>query len=406
MKIFYFGTVCNLSNYEIMMKKSKAKTTVAGVVFESALLSGFSKLGVEMDIYTYPMFPTFPTFPKIFFGKKVEDLDFGYKCTWLRTCNLPVIKQIVRRIDGRRALKKWLKHNQGQDCAVLTFAIPPFLAKDIIKLSRKYNVKCFAIITDLLRDMYMNETHSRFISNLKQLYLHQAIRYQGKYDAYVYLTKEMSEVINPEKPFIVVEGVADVSNAKAPDIKEKITPAAIMYAGMLHKKYGILNLVEAFCKLNKNDAELWLFGDGSCVQEIKEYCSSNDRIKYFGNTAREKVLEYERKATLLVNVRDPKDSFTKYSFPSKTIEYMLSGTPMLTTKLTGIPEEYFEYLFLLSDVSVEVIAAKLEEILGKTQMELCEFGKRAQEFIIQNKKSSDVGRKIIKFIETQNSISE
>lgn len=399
MKIFYFGTVCNLTNYEKMMINSKAKPTVAGVVFELALLSGLKELNIEMDIYTYPMFPMFPTFPKIFLKKKVEELDCGYKCTWLRTCNLPVLKQIVRRIDGRRALKNWLKHNQGQDCAILTFAIPPFLVKDIIKLSRKYNVKCFAIITDLLRDMYMNENYSSLISAIKQLYLQQAIRYQGEYDAYVYLTEAMSEVINPQKPYIVVEGVADVRHAKKSDIKEKSTPAAIMYAGMLHKKYGILNLIEAFCELKKDDVELWLFGDGSCVQEIKESCMLNDKIKYFGNATRDKVLEYERKATLLINVRDPEDSFTKYSFPSKTIEYMLSGTPVLTTRLQGIPEEYFEYLFSLSDVSIESITIKLAEILGYSQSDLCEFGNRAQEFIIQNKKSRDVGEKIIQLIE-------
>lgn len=399
MKIFYFGTVCNLTSYENMMTKSKVKATVAGVVFESALLSGLKELDVEMDIYTYPMFPTFPKFPKIFFKKKIEQLDCGYKCTWLRTCNLPVLKQIVRRIDGRRALKKWLKNNQGKDCAVLTFAIPPFLAKDIIKLSRKYNVKCFAIITDLLRDMYINENHSSMSFKLKQLYLRQAIRYQGEYDAYVYLTKEMSEVINPQKPYIVVEGVADVSNARKAAVSEKSTPPAIMYAGMLHKKYGTLNLIEAFCKLKRNDVELWLFGDGSCVQEIQDYCKVNDRIKYFGVAARDKVLEYERKATLLINVRDPEDSFTKYSFPSKTIEYMLSGTPMLTTKLQGIPKDYFEYLFSISDVSVESIAERLSEVLDYSQAELCEFGNRAQEFIIQNKKSSDVGKKIIQLME-------
>lgn len=399
MKVFYFGTVCNLKEYEKMMEKSKAKPTVAGIVFESSLLSGMNELGVEMDIYTYPMFPTYPTFPKIIVKRKDENLDSGYKCTWLRTCNLPVIKQIVRRIDGRRALKKWLKQNCGHECAILTFAIPPFLCKDIIKLSRKYNVKCFAIVTDLLRDMYMNDDPSSVSYKIKQLYLRQAIRYQGEYDAYVYLTKEMSEVINPKKPYIVVEGVADVSNVKKPSVNEKSIPTAIMYAGMLHKSYGILNLIEAFCKLEKDDVELWLFGDGSCVQEIREYCRLNDKIKYFGNTPRSKVLEYERKASLLINVRDPADSFTKYSFPSKTIEYMLSGTPMLTTKLQGIPEEYFEHLYAISDVSVESIYKKLLEILDFSPTDLCEFGNRAQEFIVQNKNPRNVGEKITQFMQ-------
>lgn len=399
MKVFYFGTVCDLEKYEKMMINCKVKPTKAGIVFESSLLKGLKELGVEMDIYTYPMFPTFPTFPKILVKKKTEELECGYKCTWLRTCNLPVLKQIVRRVDGARALNSWLKQNQGQECAILTFAIPPFLVKRIIKLARKYNVKCYAIITDLLRDMYMNENNSRFLSALKQLYLRQAICYQGEYDAYVYLTKEMSEVINPQKPYIVVEGIADLRYAQKPNIQEKSSPTAIMYAGMLHKKYGIMNLLEAFCKLKKDDVELWLFGDGNCVPEIREYCKVHDNIKYFGNTTRSKVLDYERKATLLINVRDTADSFTKYSFPSKTIEYMLSGTPMLTTKLQGIPEEYFEYLFTISDVGVDSIFLKLSDVLEYSQVDLCEFGNRAQQFIIENKKPCDVARKIIQLME-------
>ena len=81
MKIFYFGTVCDLKEYESFISLGKIKPSVAGIVFESSLLKGFKELDVDMDIYTYPMFPTFPTFPKLFLKKKVEKLDCGYNCT-------------------------------------------------------------------------------------------------------------------------------------------------------------------------------------------------------------------------------------------------------------------------------------------------------------------------------------
>ena len=313
-----------------------------------------------------------------------------------------MLKQFVRRIDGRRALKRWLKQNQGEKCAILTFAIPPFLVSDIVKLARRYNVKCYAIVTDLLRDMYMNENNSLLISKSKQLYLRQAIRYQSEYDAYVYLTKEMSEVINPLKPYVVVEGIADLRYAKKPDVDEKSTPVAIMYAGMLHKNYGILNLVEAFCQLKKDNIELWLFGDGNCVSEIKDYCKLNENIKYFGNVAHDKVLEYERKATLLINVRDPADSFTKYSFPSKTIEYMLSGTPLLTTKLKGIPSEYFDYLFLSPDNSVKNLSLAISDAFLRTDDEMRMLGENAKRFITEQKNAKKQTARILDFLHEVN----
>ena len=63
------------------------------------------------------------------------------------------------------------------------------------------------------------------------------------------------------------------------------------------------------------------------------------RIEFLGMLPRTDVLELQSKATILVNPRQPVGDFTKYSFPSKTIEYMASGTPLLMYKLPGIPEE-------------------------------------------------------------------
>ena len=38
-----------------------------------------------------------------------------------------------------------------------------------------------------------------------------------------------------------------------------------------------------------------------------------------------------------VNPRQNNEEFTKYSFPSKTMEYLASGVPVVAYKLDGIP---------------------------------------------------------------------
>lgn len=398
MKILYFGTICDLDAYDKRLEYTTTKPSVASIVFESALLEGFYKNGADIEIHSFPMLPLYPQYRVLHYGGNTEQLPCGYTCRWLKTVNVPVLKQLSRRLDARKLIKQWLKKN-AEEGIIFTFAFPPFLVKDILKYAKRFNVKTVAIVPDLLRDMYANENKHSVLYYLKQWYLQPALRVQGDYEGYIYLTEAMREVVAPDKPYMVMEGIADTSNVILPNLAEKTVPRGIMYAGMLHKKYGILNLVEAFEKMDAPDAELWLFGEGTAVPEIKRYAQTNPKIRYFGSVSRSSVLEYERKASLLVNPRDPEEEFTKYSFPSKTIEYMLSGTPLLTTRLKGIPAEYFDYVFSSESNSVEDLAIAMEEAMQLSAEAFLEIGKKAQEYIKKEKNAVEQSKRILTFIE-------
>lgn len=181
----------------------------------------------------------------------------------------------------------------------------------------------------------------------------------------------------------------------------KLTKKIVIYAGGLHEEYGIKSLVDGFRKLNESDTELHLFGHGPMVEDIEQLMSEDNRIKYFGIVPNSKVVEAELQATLLVNPRPTVEDFTKYSFPSKNIEYMVSGTPILTTVLAGMPREYHEYVYLLEDESTDGIHDKLKELLLDTpQEELRLKGRRAKEFVLENKNNIYQANRIIDFIKT------
>lgn len=397
MKILYLGTVCDLNNYEKMLADCKHKESVATIVFESALLSGLKQNEAEVDIVSFPMIPTFPRSKWLAWGNKKEDLACGYQCTWLKTLNLPIVKQFSRRFNGRHIIKKWLKENRNNDCVVLSYSIPPFMGADIIDLCKKYNAKSFAIVTDLLRDMYINAHDNRLITAMKNRYLSNAIKYQGAFDGYVYLTEAMCDVINPEKPFIIMEGIADISDSYEAD-GEKTSSSAIMYAGTLEEKFGLFKLLDAFESADLNDTELWIFGSGSSASDIMLRSQNNPQIKFFGHKDRKEILKYEKKAALLVNPRNVDDDFTKYSFPSKTIEYMLSGTPVLTTRLKGIPDEYFEYVFSCENSDIGSLKSGIEYVLSLSSAERELFGARARQFVIENKNADIQAKRVISFI--------
>lgn len=398
MNILYFGTVCDLNNYESLLKECNKKPTSATVVFETALLAGMKKNNANVEVWSFPMIPAFPGSKLLRFGGASEKLTCGYTCNWLNTVNLPVFKQLSRRLSARKAIKNWAKKNEG-DGVILLYSIPPFMVKDVVKLSRKYNLKAAAIVPDLPQNMYINHRKNVVLYKLKQLYLRSSLKYQSLFDGYVYLTRHMKDVIAPGKPYIVLEGIHN-SEAETGEIKpvEKSCPRSIMYAGRLHEKYGILNLLDAFELINDTEAQLWIFGDGTAVSEIENRAKKDDRIKYFGRLAYEEILEYEKRATLLINPRSVKDEFTKYSFPSKTIEYMHSGTPVLTTRLEGIPEEYNEYVFMADDNDPVLLSEAINEILALSDDELRKTGEKAKAFIINKKNEVVQSKSILDFL--------
>ncbi len=398
MEILYFGTVCNLTSYEKLLKNCNVKPSIASILFESALLNGFSSNDVSIEIHSFPMIPSYSQSKLLHFGGQCETLPCGYTCHWLNTINLPICKQLSRRIDARQVIKKWAKKH-ADNGIILTYSIPPFLVKDIITYAKQFKIKTVAIVTDLLRDMYINVPHNSLEYKLKTLYLNPAVQRQGEYDAYIYVTEAMHGIVAPNKPYMVMEGIANIEPFKKIKQKEKNTKKSIMYAGLLCEKYGIINLMDAFQMLGLHSTELWLFGDGPAVPEILERAKENPQIRYFGNIPHKALLDYESEATLLVNPRDPRDSFTQYSFPSKTIEYMLSGTPLLTSHLKGIPEEYFNYIFTIETNKPKDLAEGIQRALFCSNRELEEKGSAAQQFIAENKNSVIQASRVLAFLQ-------
>lgn len=169
--------------------------------------------------------------------------------------------------------------------------------------------------------------------------------------------------------------------------------------GGLCEDYGVKNLVEAFKLIDNRKLELHLYGNGELVDYIKK--QKDKRIIYHGIKDNIIVREEESVAKLLINPRFTNSEYTKYSFPSKIMEYMASGTPVLTTKLSGIPDEYGKYVYFFEDESIVGMKEKMIEILSKSDNELYMKGRSARNFIIKNKNIMVQGKRIISLIKNK-----
>lgn len=397
MKIIYFGSACDKEWFDKISQLKATPYSTAQYRFEMALLAGFASMDeIEMEIFYLHQEDYYPKGHFLIYKTKSKELNKRHVIKYLPGMNLPIIKEIFNLLLGIFLTFKWaiINRNEQNKIILTPFNYAP-LSLGTLFIANIFGIKRVNVFTDLSSDI-MNEKRQKDMIWIKQAILPCYKKLIGwietNYDFYILFTDAMNERVNPKnKPYLVMEGIFNADL----DLSEMEKEKAIMYAGTLSFEYGIKMFLDAFEKIPDENIQLWLFGDGDMGEYINKLCERDDRVIYYGFKSHEEVFEYEKKATLLINTRNPMDEYTRYSFPSKTFEYMVSGTPFLTTRIAGIPQGYYQYLYIIEEYSVESVKQKIQDVLAKPQSELDEFGKKARQFVLENKNSVVQTEKIL-----------
>ena len=131
---------------------------------------------------------------------------------------------------------------------------------------------------------------------------------------------------------------------------------------------------------------------------ILKAAENDSRIEFLGRLPREEVLRLQMNATVLVNPRQNNEEFTKYSFPSKNIEYLSSGIPVIAYKLDGIPDDYDRYMHYVENNTVEALSEKIMEVCELTLAQRYSYGYEARKYVNENKNEIVQTKKIIEML--------
>ena len=181
------------------------------------------------------------------------------------------------------------------------------------------------------------------------------------------------------------------------DSKKKI----IYYAGTLNSEYGIETLTDAFMQIQGDEYELWICGDGDARETVEKAALADKRIRYYGFVDKEKADELRDLSDVLVNPRTNEGAYTKYSFPSKTIEYMLAAKPIIMYKLDGIPIEYDCFLNYVSGVQPIDLAKKIVDVCVADSKEAEERAHDGRKWILKNKNPKAQMAKLLRLFENR-----
>lgn len=391
MQILYVSALSSERLIDSIHTKTESNPGFAVQKFSRLLVRGLKENNVHVTTLSSP--PITSRYTSNRWIDLADESECGIEYKYVPYLNFPILKNLCVFLYTFFYVLFWGITNRKDKviiCDVLTVA----LSLGALLASILNRVKCIGVVTDIFGLMVGAFTlKARIAAKINQCYV-------TLFDRYILLTEQMNEKVNPKKkPFIVMEGLCDSSLLEeVPPTVNKRIPRTVLYAGGLHERYGLKMLTDAFLKANIENAILLYYGSGPYVDTYKELCKRYSNLKYGGVAPNHVVLAEEYKATLLVNPRFTAEEFVQYSFPSKNMEFMASGTPLLTTKLPGMPIEYYPYVFLFEAETVDSYSMTLKKVLEHTDEELNAFGIKARNFVLSNKNNIIQAKRIIDFI--------
>lgn len=367
----------------LFMKASRRGYQFAAQNLQEALIDGFLKNDINLRVLSIPSLSIYPRGCNLF---HVKDEVFLYKDKHIGVSvgyfNLPYIRGLCKK-KVQEELESWYI-NSGERKVIFVYALLSFQMSIAINFKKTHpDVKLSIIVPDLPRFMGYNKWLKKLGCQKRDIIkIYDLVK---DFDSFVFLAEPMKDDLQVgDKKYTVVEGIYTNDNDNVSVTKDK--NKVILYTGNIGRRYGIHLLLDAFGLIKDPNYRLWIRGNGDNTT-ILEKIRNDNRIRYIGPLSRGELVELQKKATLLVNPVSPDQEFTRFFFPSKTLDYLASGTPTLMFDLECLPKDYHAFIYFFSNTNVDSMAETMRSLCEKDQKELDSFGFKASEFVKQEKNS-------------------
>ena len=284
-------------------------------------------------------------------------------------------------------IKKILRNEDLSDAIFITDTINTSIVRSVYKIKNKYKRPIIGVCTDSPSN----------ISGTKRSYTLYLLDKCKDFSGYIALTSGLNDLFNQNnKPAYILEGVVEdqVENTNA---KEK--RPYFFFGGAMMEKYGMYNLIEAFKQLNVPDVDLYLCGHHVDKEKLRTTIKGFSNIKNLGLLPVNKVLEYEKDAIACINPRPYSEDLDRFSIPSKTLEYMSMGRPVISVRNTILMDKFPNEVIWIDSANVTDIKNALRNVLAMDEKQRSLLGEEAKKRVKSLYSISSVSKSIQPFLD-------
>lgn len=193
----------------------------------------------------------------------------------------------------------------------------------------------------------------------------------------------------------------NLNNHLSPHVVSK---PVVLFTGAMNRWTGISLLVKGFREVKNKEIELWLCGPGVNT-DVKRALETDPRIKFFGLIDEKRLRDVSTQAAVFINPRPSSIIDNRSNFPSKVLEYLSYGKPVISTWTEGLSPDYKDVLVVLDDENPLDLAKKIEEVIGWDETQLRANAGKIFSFINLKKLWPLQAQNLIRWLNTEGFIS-
>lgn len=358
------GIFDEVAEAEVLQQARRAVEFSANLM-QQKLVGAFKGEVEDISVLSAPFLGAYPTASSRFSFRGFEKCSGEY--TYVSFNNLWGVRNFSRTAALKKALRDFIRAEDADKFLLIYCPHTPFLKAADYAKRRDGRIRTCLYVPDLPQYMNLSARISPIYKIAKYFDIRSMTRAMRSVDSFVLLTEQMKDKLPVEhKPYFVCEALVTQKALEAARLATGVREGArdIVYTGKLDLRFGLQSLLEAMEHLAAPDCRLILCGTGDAFQAAREAAKKDPRICVCGQVTPQKAAEYRQGAAVLVNPRTNDEEYTKYSFPSKISEYLLSGVPVVAHLLDGMPSAYRDFLQMPSDSSPRALAEALDKALS------------------------------------------
>ena len=312
MNIIYFTTAQNSDDFNNYLSLWNTPINVSNQTFHNKLIRSIA-LNNHVDVVSIRPFSKKKT--SVEYLQASDSLDGNIHWHYPKIIHGKFRSLRYLNVQVGKLFKDFYRNS-----VIITDTINPTVLYLATKYAKKYKMPIIGVCTDSPSN----------ITGTTRAYTMLILKLSKSLSGYIALTSGLNELFNEqEKPAIILEGIVEDGEV----IKEENPYGRyIFYAGALSKKYGIYNFIKFYKTYIKGDIKLLLCGHHAEEEELKALIEDDKRIIYLGNISNDEVLPLEAGAWCNINPRPFSEDLDRFSIPSKVLEYLNSGAPMVSVK--------------------------------------------------------------------------
>jgi glycosyltransferase involved in cell wall biosynthesis len=358
-----------------------AATSRAAVLFQSNFLDALVASGFPRpEVRSYIPVPSFPRSRTLLAVPRCVPLDNGLTLRSLAHLNVGALKILTLGISSAWAVLRWGLRNRGRKRIVMTYNLNAPPAFFVAPVCRLLGIDFVPFVGDIY-------VPGEVVSNswLRQMEFHMQKRAVAMADGLVVCNKAIAEDFAPGRGHVLIEGGVPESFARSFRASSEGGGFHIVFAGQLTDLNGVQLLLDAIEMVDDPDLRVTVLGAGPMAPDVRRDALTDQRIDFRGLVPHQEVLDVYKSADLLLNLRSTEYETHKYVFPSKVVECLATGVPLLSTRTGHIEEEFGDFVFLLDDETPKALVRAIEFISRLDPGARANFGRAAQQYVLRHK---------------------